>query len=85
MRKICTFNLPIVLVKRMNSEIRRGHRSKFVEKAIENRLEKVIEYDIYDLTTIRIVNHLRNARFSEFTTLEKTMLVGIIERWEESK
>jgi len=85
MRKICTFNLPIVLVKRMNSEIRRGHRSKFVETAIQNRLEKVVEYDIYDLTTIRIVSHLRNSRFSELTELERTMLAGIVSRLEDSQ
>jgi hypothetical protein len=69
----------------MNSEIRRGHRSKFVETAIRNRLEKVVEYDIYDLTTIRIVSHLRNSRFSELTELERTMLAGIVSRLEDSQ
>lgn len=66
----------------MNSEIRRGHRSKFVETSIKNRLEKVLEYDLYDLSTMRIVTHLRNSRFSELTELEKTMLTGIVERLE---
>jgi len=82
MRKICTFNLPYLLIHSMNSEIRRGHRSKFVEKAIQNRLDKVVDYNLNDLSTIRIIQHLRNTRFTELTDLEKTMLVGIVERLE---
>ena len=82
MRKICTFNLPFLLIERMNKEIRRGYRSKFVETAIRNRLDQSEEFDLYDLTTVRIVSHLRNARYTELTELEKTMLAGIVDRLE---
>ena len=39
-RKICTFNLDINVVKEMNKEIRRGYRSNYVETAIKEKLKR---------------------------------------------
>ena len=55
MRKICTYNLPISLVKRLGLQIPHGSRSIFVEKAIENRLNSVDDFSISDIETKTII------------------------------
>lgn len=85
MRQIKTFNLRLSTIKDLNEEVRRGYRSKFVEDAIRARLDGLGSIDLYDLSTIRIVAHLRNARFSELTKLERTMFEDLIHRLEESE
>jgi len=85
MRQIKTFNLRLSTIKDLNEEVRRGYRSKFVEDAIRHRLDGLGAVDLSDLTTIRIASHLRNARFSELTKLERTMLEDLIARLEESE
>lgn len=85
MRQIKTFNLRLSTIKDLNEEVRRGYRSKFVEDAIRARLDGLGAIDLYDLSTIRIVAHLRNARFSELTKLERTMFEDLIHRLEESE
>ncbi|AXH79268.1 MAG: hypothetical protein [Circular genetic element sp.] len=85
MRQIKTFNLRLSTIKDLNEEVRRGYRSKFVEDAIRHRLDGLGAVDLHDLTTIRIASHLRNARFSELTKLERTMLEDLIARLEESE
>ena len=82
MRKICTFNLPIELIQTMNSEIRRGYRSKFVEESIESRLVTKLKFDLHDIPTIQLAQHLRSFRFTELTDLEKAMLQQLIDRLE---
>jgi len=69
----------------MNREIRRGYRSNFVEKAIEQKLNNQQSFDLHDITTLRLVNHLRMFRYSELTKLEMTMIEDIIARIEESE
>ena len=85
MRQIKTYNLRLETIKDLNKEVRRGYRSKFVEDAIKHRLDGMGAIDLHDLTTIRIASHLRNARFSELTKLERTMLEDLIARLEESE
>jgi len=85
MRQIKTFNLRLSTIKDLNEEVRRGYRSKFVEDAIRARLDGMGTIDLNDLTTLRIVSHLRNARFSELTRLERTMLEDLMARLEESE
>lgn len=85
MRQIKTFNLRLSTIKDLNQEVRRGYRSKFVEDAIRHRLDGLGAVDLNDLTTLRIVSHLRNARFSELTKLERTMLEDLMARLEESE
>jgi len=80
MRKICTFNLPIELIQTMNAEIRRGYRSKFVEESIESRLVTKLKFDLHDIPTIQLAQHLRSFRFTELTELEKKMLEQLIDR-----
>lgn len=74
MRKICTFNLPIELMKEMNMEIRRGFRSKFVETAIDEKLKRKATFELHDFKTSELLSHIRNTRFSKLTDLEKMLL-----------
>ena len=85
MRQIKTFNLRLSTIKDLNEEVRRGYRSKFVEDAIRARIDGMLSFELHDLSTIRIVSHLRNARFSELTKLERTMLEDLIARLEASQ
>ena len=84
MRKICTFNLDVNVVQDMNNEIRRGYRSDYVERAIKEKLKRQTSYDLFDIKTLRLVNHLRMFRYSELTKLELTMLEDIVHRLEDS-
>ena len=80
MRKICTFNLPIELVGEMNSTIRRGFRSKFVEIAISEKLNRKANFELHDFRTTELLSHIRNTRFSQLTDLEKMLIDEIRDR-----
>ena len=82
MRKICTFNLDVNVVKDMNNEIRRGYRSDYVERAIKEKLERLHNTDLTEFTTSRLLSHVRNTRFSELTDLDKKYLEDLIVRLE---
>ena len=69
-RKICTFNLDCNVIQDMNKEIRRGYRSSYVETAIKEKLKRLHDTDLTEFTTIRLLSHVRNARFSELTDLD---------------
>lgn len=83
MRKICTFNLPIDLVSEMNKTIRRGFRSDYVERAIDEKLKRKAEFDLHDFKTSELLFHVRNTRFSKLTDLEKMLLDEIVDRLKE--
>lgn len=74
MRKICTFNLPIDLVEEMNKTIRRGFRSDYVERAIDEKLKRKADFDLHDFKTSELLSHIRNTRFSKLTELEKVLI-----------
>ena len=80
MRKICTFNLPIDLVQEMNKTIRRGFRSDYVERAIDEKLKRKADFDLYDFKTTELLFHVRNTRFTQLTELEKVLLEEMIDR-----
>ena len=80
MRKICTFNLDIDLVKDMNKSIRRGHRSQFVETAITEKLNRKAEHELHDYKTTELLMHIRNTRFSSLNDLDKSFLVNLVDR-----
>ena len=83
-RKICTFNLDCNVIQDMNKEIRRGYRSSYVETAIKEKLKRLHDTDLTEFTTIRLLSHVRNARFSELTDLDKKYLEDLIARLEGS-
>jgi len=85
MRAIKTYNLPTNLIEILNSEVRRGYRSQFVEKAIKEKLDGQLEFSLHDITTIKLASHLRNSRFTELTKMEKIMLEDLIIRIEGSQ
>ena len=80
MRKICTFNLPIDLVQEMNKTIRRGFRSDYVERAIDEKLKRKADFDLHDFKTTELLFHVRNTRFTQLTELEKVLLEEMIDR-----
>ena len=84
MRKICTFNLPIDLMKEMNLEIRRGYRSKFVETAIDEKLKRKAIFELHDFKTSELLSHIRNTRFSKLSDLEKMLLDEMRIRLDEA-
>ena len=80
MRKICTFNLPIDLVSEMNKTIRRGFRSDYVERAIDEKLKRKADFDLHDFKTTELLSHIRNTRFSQLSELEKMLIDEIRDR-----
>lgn len=80
MRKICTFNLPIDLVSEMNKTIRRGFRSDYVERAIDEKLKRKADFDLHDFKTSELLLHIRNTRFTKLTNLEKAFIDEMIDR-----
>ena len=80
MRKICTFNLPIDLVSEMNKTIRRGFRSDYVERAIDEKLKRKADFDLHDFKTTELLSHIRNTRFSQLSDLEKMLIDEIRDR-----
>tara|TARA_Y100000004_G_C8912554_1_gene411609 strand:+ start:399 stop:659 length:261 start_codon:yes stop_codon:yes gene_type:complete len=83
MRKICTFNLPIDLVSEMNKTIRRGFRSDYVERAIDEKLKRKADFDLHDFKTSELLLHIRNTRFTKLTDLEKVLIDDMIDRLRE--
>lgn len=83
MRKICTFNLPIDLVSEMNKTIRRGFRSDYVERAIDEKLKRKADFDLHDFKTSELLLHIRNTRFTKLTDLEKVLIDDMIDRLKE--
>lgn len=83
MRKICTFNLPIDLVKEMNQEIRRGYRSKFVETAIDEKLKRKAEFDLHDFKAWELLNHVELFRYSSLTKMEVLFLRELVDKLKE--
>ena len=79
MRSIRSYNIRKTTYDRLNSTIPRGYRSDFVEKAIDARLNGYDDFDIYDISTIRLARALK-LRFAELTEIEKAVLADLIER-----
>ena len=79
MRSIRSYNIRKTTYDRLNSTVPRGYRSDFVEKAIDARLNGYDNFDIYDISTIRLARALK-LRFAELTEVEKAVLADLIER-----
>lgn len=81
MRSIRSYNIRKTTTDRLNATIPRGYRSNFVEKAIDARLNGYDNFDIYDISTIRLARALK-LRFAELTEIEKAVLADLIGRLE---
>lgn len=79
MRSIRSYNIRKTTTDRLNATVPRGYRSDFVEKAIDARLNGYDNFDIYDISTIRLARALK-LRFAELTEVEKAVLADLIER-----
>lgn len=64
MRKQTIFTIDINTIERLNKTVSRGHRSRFVETAIKNRLNNEEEYKPQDVSTRQLMAIL-HARLSE--------------------
>ena len=83
MRKICTFNLPIDLVSEMNKTIRRGFRSDYVERAIDEKLKRKADFNLHDFKTSELLLHIRNTRFTVLNDLDKLFLDNLVDQLRE--
>ena len=80
MRVIKTYNLRSDIVDELNKEVRRRYRSKWVQEAIEEKLNRKANFDLHEFKTSELVLHIRNTRFTSLTDLEKTLLDELADR-----
>lgn len=64
MRKQTIFTIDMNTIDRLNRTVSRGHRSRFVETAIKNRLNNEEEYKPSDVSTRQLLAIL-HARLAE--------------------
>lgn len=60
MKKQHLFTLDVDLVKKLHKEVARGHRSRFVEKAIQKALSGQTEFDLWDVEVVELMKILRS-------------------------
>lgn len=80
MRQIRTFNLSKHVVDEMNSTIRRGYRSQFVEDAINDKLQKKAEFNLDDFKIVELLGHIELFRYSSLTKLERLFIRELMDR-----
>lgn len=83
MRQIRTFNLAKHVCDDLNKNVRRGYRSKYVENAIQEKLDRKANFELHDFKTTELLSHIRNTRFSKLTQLEKTLIDEMRDRLQE--
>ncbi len=73
MKKQHLFTLDLSVIQQLHRRVGRGHRSQFVETAIQNRLNNEESYDHTDVPThimaSRLLNRLHSANNYEHTAL----------------
>lgn len=67
----------------MNTEIRRGFRSKYVENAIEEKLKRKAEFDLHEFKAFELIHHVELFRYSSLTKLEIMFLRELTDRLKE--
>ncbi len=60
MKKQHLFTLDIELVKKLHKQVARGHRSRFVERAIQKSLSGQTEFDLWDVEIKELMKILRS-------------------------
>ena len=83
MRQIRTFNLAKHVVDELNKSVRRGYRSKYVEDAIQDKLDRKANFDLHDFKTSELLLHVRNTRFSKLEDLDKLFLDNLVDKLRE--
>jgi metal-responsive CopG/Arc/MetJ family transcriptional regulator len=83
MRQIRTFNLAKHVVDDLNREIRRGYRSKFVQDAIQDKLNRKANFELHDFKTSELLLHIRNTRFTVLNDLDKLFLDNLVDQLRE--
>ena len=83
MRQIRTFNLAKHVVDDLNKTVRRGYRSKFVEDAIQDKLDGKANFDLHDFKTSELLLHVRNTRFTKLNDLDKLYLDNLVDKLRE--
>ena len=83
MRQIRTFNLAKHVCDDLNKQVRRGYRSKYVENAIQEKLDRKANFELHDFKTSELLMHIRNTRFTKLTDLEKMLLDEMHDRLKE--
>ncbi len=83
MRVIKTYNLNSKVVQDMNEKVRRRYRSKWVEDAIKEKLERRDNFDLVDIPTWELLSHVEMTRWSKLSKAERAILREIWERLKE--
>ena len=83
MRQIRTFNLAKHVCDDLNKQVRRGYRSKYVENAIQEKLDRKANFELHDFKTSELLIHIRNTRFTKLSDLEKMLLDEMADRLRE--
>ena len=83
MRQIRTFNLAKHVVDDLNKSVRRGYRSKYVEDAIQDKLDRKANFDLHDFKTSELLLHVRNTRFTKLDDLDKLFLDNLVDKLRE--
>lgn len=58
MRVNRTYSIDFQTIADLNNTISAKHRSKFVDKAIKNRLKGMANYDLEEINILELLNHL---------------------------
>lgn len=84
MRVIKTYNIASHVVEDLNDNVRRRYRSKWVEDAIKEKLERKNEYDLHDIPTWEILGHVETFRWTKLTKAERAVIRDIVDRLREN-
>ena len=84
MRIIKTYNLSSQVVHALNDNVRRRYRSKWVEDAIKEKLERKDDFDLMDIPTWELLSHVEMTRWSKLSKAERAILRDIWERLKEN-
>ena len=84
MRVIKTYNINSKVVEDLNDNVRRRYRSKWVEDAIKEKLTRKNDFDLHDIPTWEILNHVEIFRWTKLTKAERAVIKDIVDRLRET-
>ena len=84
MRVIKTYNINSKVVEDLNEKVRRRYRSKWVEDAIKEKLNRKDDFDLHDIPTWELLAHVETFRWSKLTKAERAVIRDIVDRLREA-
>jgi len=84
MRVIKTYNINSKVIENLNDNVRRRYRSKWVEEAIKEKLERKNDFDLHDIPTWELLGHVETFRWTKLTKAERAVIRDIVDRLREN-